>query len=54
MTESNESKNEPIIRVTLDLVSNGVKSVVVRADTAEGRDEALVSATVFHFQIGET
>jgi hypothetical protein len=42
MTEStNELKNEPVIRVTLDLAPNGVKSVVVRADTAEGRDEGL-------------
>ena len=41
MTASTESKNEAVIRVTLDLAPNGVKNVVVHADTAEGRDEAL-------------
>jgi hypothetical protein len=29
------------IRISLDLTPHGVKSVVVSADTAEGRDEAI-------------
>ncbi len=41
MTEPTESKNEAVIRVTLDLTPNGVKDVIVHADTAEGRDAAL-------------
>jgi hypothetical protein len=38
---STELKNDVVIRVTLDLAPNGVKNVIVRADTPEGRDEAL-------------
>lgn len=36
-----EPTNEPVIRITLDLAPSGVKDVIVHADTAEGRDEAL-------------
>jgi hypothetical protein len=41
MTEPVESKNETVIRVTLDLTPSGVKNVIVHADTSAGRDEAL-------------
>jgi hypothetical protein len=41
MTEPTELMKEPVIRVTLDLAPNGVKNVVVHADTPEGREEGI-------------
>jgi hypothetical protein len=34
-------QDTPTIKVSLDLTPNGVKNVVVTADTPEGRDEAI-------------
>lgn len=34
-------KNEPAIKVTLELAPHGVKNIHVHATTAEGRDEAV-------------